>query len=114
MSLAEYLVTRRTPTSKPEWIADILERLCWILDERASSEILETLTLWLTTGDRERVAVALSLEEFYLKESPDALAEAYDDVCRRFPEFRSRCDEIVSGWRIQTGQPKKEESGRGE
>lgn len=101
MNLAEYLLNRRCRSAQPEWIADILERLCWILDEGASAEIIETLTSWLSSEDRERVAVALSLDEFYLKDSPDALAAAYEEVCLRFPEFRDRCDAIVAGWRAQ-------------
>ena len=101
VNLAEYMVDHRAPNSEPKWIADILDRLCWILDERASSEILGTLELWLSSEDRDRVAIALSLEEFYLKESPDELATAYVEVCQRFPEFRERCDAILEGWRAQ-------------
>jgi hypothetical protein len=51
MNLAEYRVEHRHPNSGPEWIADIVERLCWILDWQTSSEILRILTV----GFRARV-----------------------------------------------------------
>lgn len=112
MNLAEYLVGHRAPNSNPEWIADILERLCWILDEQTSSEILRTLTDWLGSEDREQVAVALALEELYLAETPDALATIYGELCGRFPEFRERCDSILQGWRKQIHETKMGEQAR--
>jgi len=109
------LVEHRAPNSKPEWIADLLERLCWTLDEQTSGEILATLTKWLGGEDRDRVAVALALEEFYLAESPDALARIYDELCNRFPEFRERCDAILLGWRGQHLEMKNgEQAGDGD
>jgi hypothetical protein len=109
VNLAEYIVDHRAPNSEPKCIADILERLCWILDQKTSSEILDTLELWLSGEDRLRVAIALSLEEFYLKESPDQLATTYEEVCQRFPEFRSQCDATLSGWRAQIQETKNGE-----
>ena len=59
MNLPEHIFNRRSATVKPEWIADLLERLVWLLDDNGS-EIHQTMREWIATGDLERVRVALA------------------------------------------------------
>jgi hypothetical protein len=97
MSIAEQIFERRAKSVKPEWLADLYGRLVWLLDDNGA-DTLETLRRWVESGDLERARVAVAFDEAFLYLTRDEMVAAFARLTARFPELRSRCDEIVSQW----------------
>lgn len=100
MNFIEQIFARRAPGSKPEWFAELFESLGWIMDDEGA-EIRATMCRWIESGDAEQARVALAFTEVFLYRTRSETVEAFDHLCRRFPELRSRCDEIVALWDAQ-------------
>ena len=96
-NIADIIFDRRSPNAKPEWIADILSRLTWLMDDNGA-EIHEAYRRWIESDDLERISVALSDREVFLFDSRDEMKKVFSDLGHRFPELVPRCEEIISDW----------------
>jgi hypothetical protein len=97
MNIAELIYQRRSKSADPEWIADILGRLIWLMDDNGS-EIQEALDRWLESGSHEQARIALSLDETFPYRTREEMIEGFSRLQSRFPDLKSRCDEIVLKW----------------
>lgn len=102
MNIADFIFERRAPGAKPEWLAEIFERLVWLLDDNGA-EILARMRQWIESGDLERARVALAFTEVYLYQTRPEMVTAFDALCARFPELRERCSEILAQWDSEPG-----------
>ena len=100
MNFVDHIFARRAPGSKPEWFAELFERLGWIMDDEGE-EIRSTMLRWIESGDVDHARVALSFTDVFLYRTRGEMVSAFDQLCTRFPELRSRCDEILASWDAQ-------------
>ena len=100
MNIAELLFKRRAPNVEPKWLAEVLERLVWLMDDNGT-EIVEALAEWVTGSDREKIDIALAFEEISLFDERTEMSEAFDKLCSQYPDLRTRCDEILAIWDTQ-------------
>jgi hypothetical protein len=83
--LADAIVERRAADARPEQLADVLERLAWLMADDGN-EIVEVASTWLLElTDAYRVQVALSFREFVLCGDIDTLEVAYTRAAEAFP-----------------------------
>jgi len=102
LNFIEQIFNRRARGAKPEWFADLFERLGWMMDDEGA-EIHATMRRWIESGDLARARVALGFTDVFLYQTRSEMVTAFDQLCTRFPELRSRCDEIVAQWDAQPG-----------
>ena len=96
-NIADIIFDRRAPNAQPEWIADILSRLVWLMADNGA-EIHEAYRRWIQSDDLERISVALSDTEVFLFDSRDEMTKAFSDLGSRFPTLVPRCEEIIGDW----------------
>jgi hypothetical protein len=65
MNLADFIFEKRASGAKPECLANIFERLVWLLDDNGA-EIHAGMRQWIGSGELERARVALAFAEVYL------------------------------------------------
>ena len=64
MSVADFLFERRARNLAPDVLADVLDRLVWIMDDNGK-QICAAVERWLRSSDRSRVEVALRMREVF-------------------------------------------------
>jgi hypothetical protein len=94
--LMNYLFERRARCSPPEALADIFERLVWYLDDNGT-DLLQERDNWLLSGDKDKVAVALALEETFPFANREKMVRQFQCITERWPELAPRCQEIPKG-----------------
>lgn len=97
MNIAEEIFERRAKNAKPAWMADLLQRLVWLLNDNGE-EIVNTLGRWIDSGDLERARVALAFQDVFLFSTRDQMVEAYGQLATRFPQLRPECDATLKRW----------------
>ena len=97
MNIAEYIYQRRAKSVEPEWIAEILGRLSWLMDDNGS-EIHQALERWLASGSHEQAMIALSYDDTFPYRTREEMIEGFSRLQSRFPDLKARCDEIVLRW----------------
>ncbi len=106
MNIADIIFDRRATGAKPEWIADILGRLVWLMDDNGS-EICEALVRWVESGNLEQAQVALLCDEIFLYDTRDDMTASFSRLCAKFPTLKDRCDEIIQQWDQQRASAAK-------
>ena len=96
-NIADYLFSRRARSLPPEGLAEVFARLIWTMDDNGD-EIIQAMRRWIDSGDIEQARIALALREVFYYPTREAMVEAFDQLCVRFPECRRECDEIVLAW----------------
>lgn len=96
-NIADYLFARRARSLPPRGLAEVFARLIWTMDDNGD-EIVQTMRRWITSGDIEQARIALAMREVFFYPTRDAMTEAFDQLCLRFPECRRDCNEIISEW----------------
>lgn len=99
VDIAEYLFSNKTRSVAPQFVADILDRLIWIVDDENGNQILDTRDKWLEGDDPERAHVALLMRETLPLKSLERAIEVLTRVKSRWPQFSRECDEIIEQWR---------------
>jgi hypothetical protein len=97
MNIADLIYQRRSESADPQWIADVLGSLMWLMDDNGA-EIHEALNRWLVSGTHEQAEVALYFDQTFPYSSRDEMIEGFARLQARFPDLKSRCDEIVKRW----------------
>lgn len=93
-SVMEYLVNSRADALSPEALGEIFDRLIWCLKDNGK-QVLAVRENWLRSVDRERVKIALAMNETYPFKTFAEMKEVLMSVGERWPELRSRCDELI-------------------
>lgn len=96
--LMEYLVTNRAPKTPPKAIAEIFDRLTWVLDSKGVLELGRMRDSWLVGNDEFRVSVALLLEVSFPVSSKEDLIKLRESISLRFPNLGGVCDSLLQEW----------------
>lgn len=89
----EHLFAIRAPSAPPKVIADLADRLIWCTADNGSA-ILKTRERWLRGQDRERVAIALAMDETFPFQTRAEMVDVLQSIAERWPEFSKRCSEF--------------------
>jgi hypothetical protein len=93
----DYVVDHRAAELPPRAIAEVFDRMIWCLEDNGAG-IQAVRAKWLTSSDRMRVAVALSMEETFPWATVEELETGLQRIERNWPEFRSLCEAMRQAW----------------
>ncbi|KPL85267.1 hypothetical protein [Herpetosiphon geysericola] len=93
----EYLLSRLSPHTPPSLFSETLQCLSWIMDDDGS-DIYRIMREWLKSDDKEKVKVALSIEEVLLLTSDEAYQTTVARIVGRWPELEPMCYAFQQIW----------------
>ena len=93
----EYVLRNRASNVGIAPIADLMERMLWLLAD--GDEVLRVRKAWLEDQeDVEKVRVALAMSETFPYESREEMVEQFARLTARWPILRSTCDAMLETW----------------
>lgn len=93
----DFLVENRAPELKPAVLADIFDRLIWIVRDNGE-EISKVRKLWLEGNDPLRAEIALLMSEVFPYSSRSELRSKLAELSIRWPKLQQLCDRLLSDW----------------
>jgi hypothetical protein len=97
----DFLVSRRATGLKLEVIADLFDRLIWILDDNGY-ELEIVRKRWLEGDDPIRAEIALRMNETFPYEEYQAMEEAFSKISNRCPHLKCICEAVLTKRKIQS------------
>lgn len=94
MSVADFLFEHRARGCSPDVLADILDRLVWIMDDNGE-QICTAVEGWLRSSDRSRVEVALGMREVFPFRDAREMETVLSNVGSTWPDLAARCNSII-------------------
>ncbi len=91
----DFLVRRRAMELKLEVIADLFDRLIWILDDNGQ-ELEVVREKWLEGDDPVRVEIALQMSETFPYYEREKMERIFEDIGNKWPNLKSICEEVAS------------------
>jgi len=92
-TVADIILAHRAPGLGPEVFAELFDSLVWTLDDNGTA-VVRLCEEWLASGDRERVEVALEMDELCPFTDPSMLVGALDRISRLWPDLSSKCQRL--------------------
>lgn len=99
-TMMDFLYSQRVPGLPATALADVFDRLIWCLADQGTS-LLQVRESWLKSDEKERVEIALAMNETYPFNDAREMAVTFGRITDRWPEFRSRCAELSEARRKQ-------------
>jgi hypothetical protein len=85
----------------PEVIADLFDRLVWILADNGAG-LHRVVRGWLDDGrDFSRLRIALAMQEVFPYEQRSEMQDVFIRLTVRYPELDARCKRILAEWDAQ-------------
>jgi hypothetical protein len=100
--MMEFLFSRRTPNLPPKGLAEVLDRLIWCMNDQGA-ELLQVRKKWLEGGDKEKVRIALAMDEVFPCESREDMTRLFTKITSRWPDLKDACQAVLEQWDRQMG-----------
>lgn len=91
--IMDMLMDHRAPALPPKGLAEVFDRLIWCMDDQGTS-LLSVCEDWLESDDRDRVEVALAMDEAFPYANPETMDEVFSQISTRWPDLADTCDRI--------------------
>ncbi len=96
----EFILRNRASNLDVAPVADLLERMLWLLAD--GEEVLRVRKSWLEhETDFEKVRVALAMSETFPYDSREEMTAQFTSLTRRWPTLKSTCDAMLETWDVQ-------------
>ncbi|MBM7846587.1 hypothetical protein [Herpetosiphon giganteus] len=86
----DYLVGQLSKQTPPEFFAEILDDLLWLIDD-PEMELQRIARGWLIADDMKKVQVALSIRGMALLESDAERHAIFEKIIGRWPDLEPIC-----------------------
>jgi hypothetical protein len=90
----DFLMSHRAPSLPPIALAEVFDRLIWCLADNGAA-LLQVRESWLRSEDRDRVEVALAMNETYPFTRFEDMRAALTRITSRWPDLEPRCAELL-------------------
>lgn len=100
-SMMEFIVENRAAELSPKVLADLFDRLIWIMNDNGYS-ISKVRQQWLAGSDILRLEVALLMSETFPFNSRLEMEQEFLRISNSWPQFRGVCDQILEQWDLQS------------
>jgi hypothetical protein len=100
--MMEFLFSRRTPNLPPKGLADILDRLIWCMNDQGA-ELLQVRRKWLEGDDKDKVRIALAMDEVFPGDRREDMVRLFDKLTSRWPDLQDACQTVLEQWDRQIG-----------
>jgi hypothetical protein len=88
--LLDFLIDNRATNYEAGWMAELVEKLVWTINDQRVAEIFSELERWATEGDKYRCCIVLSIKEFVIKDT------TLEKIHIRFPELKEHAPEVFT------------------
>ena len=99
-NLAEYLFEHRAKNLPAIDLAEIFDRLIWVLDDN-DRQIMETIETWLLGNDSEKIEIALLMNEIFPFEDRLQMENVLNRIAIDFPKLSHHCSKLIDTRRKQ-------------
>ncbi len=89
-----YLIDRKIKDLPASALAEVFDLLIWCLDDNGS-EILQERESWLSSEDKYKVEIALSMEEVFPYKNDLEMNESFHSIADKWPDLADRCNELI-------------------
>ena len=89
----DLLYSQRAPGLPATALAEVFDRLIWCLADHGAS-LLQVRESWLKSDEKERVEIALAMNETYPFNDAREMEVVFGRISNRWPELRARCAEL--------------------
>ncbi len=87
------LMAHRAELLPPKGLAEVFDRLIWCLDDNGES-LLRIREEWLQSDDRDRVDVALAMDEVFPFKDENMMNRVFLRISSRWPDLAETCAHI--------------------
>ena len=94
----DFLYSERVQGLPVAALAEVFDRLIWCLADNGAS-LLHVRESWLKSAEKDRVGVALAMDETYPFNDVTEMQRVFAKITERWPEFQSRCTELLEARR---------------
>jgi hypothetical protein len=95
--MMEFLFSRRTPNLPPTGLAEVLDRLIWCMNDQGA-ELLQVRKKWLEGENKEKVQIALTMNEVFPCDNREEMALLFATLTTRWPDLKGACQAILERW----------------
>lgn len=99
-NIMDSLIDNRASELKLEALADLFDRLIWIVNDNGEG-VCSVRQAWLCGTDPVRVDISLLMNETFPSANRSDLEECLARVASTWPRFKNLCDETLSRWDMQ-------------
>lgn len=92
--MMDSLYTQRVQGLPATALAEVFDRLIWCLADQGDS-LLQVRESWLESSEKERVEIALAMDETYPFRNAEKMEAVLERIATRWPELRPRCIELI-------------------
>lgn len=96
--MMEFLYLQRAPELPASALAGVFDRLIWCLADQGTA-LLRVREYWLASEDKERVEIALAMDETYPFNDMADMERAFTRISSRWPDLKPRCAELLAARR---------------
>jgi len=90
----DFLYSERVQGLPASALAEVFDRLIWCLSDQGAS-LLQVRESWLKSDEKDRVEIALAMNETYPFNDAREMEVAFGRITGRWPELGSRCAELL-------------------
>lgn len=99
----EFLFRRRAANLPPGGLAEVFDRLLWCMDDNGA-ELLRVRRKWLDGDNKEKISIALAMDEAFPCESRDEMSILFAKITRIWPDLAATCSGILVAWDSENPQ----------
>jgi hypothetical protein len=92
--LMEFLFSRRAANLPPKGLADVFDRLVWCINDNGA-EVLQVQKQWLEGDNKEKIRIALAMDEVFPGESREDMHRLLAKITSRWPELQDVCQAVI-------------------
>jgi hypothetical protein len=97
-AMMDLIVENSAPGLGPEVIADVFDRLIWLLADNGAV-LIRIVRGWLDEGsDLRRLRVALAMDEVFFYDRRSEMQDAFLRLTSRYPELDAACKRTLAAW----------------
>ena len=94
--LAEVIFGNAPPDTEPWKVGSLIDHLIWNIPDESCERMVRTLESWIRGDDPRKVSYALAMEYVLPFTDPEEMIAVLGEVKGRWPEFGTRCDQLIA------------------
>jgi hypothetical protein len=92
-NVMDWLIGHRAPALPADALAEVFDRMIWCLDDNGGA-LLQVREQWLVSEDRDRVEIALAMQETFPFQEAAKMNEVFARISAKWPELAASCEAI--------------------
>ena len=99
----DFLYSERVAGLPPSALAEIFDRMIWCLADQGAT-LLKVRESWLLSDEKERVEIALAMDETYPFNERAKMAAVFAQISDKWPDLAPRCEELLNARKAEDAE----------